>query len=460
MIEAGYGERSITPRRPLELAGVGGAPRAGSVDGAAGGDELKVRAAALRHDAQTLVLLSFDLLYLSRDLCDGLEEWLAENHGIPGENLFPCATHTHGAPLILDVFFDTPTVDGEYLNAVEDAARQALDEALNDFAPASMSYGAAETSLSINRRALRLDRSALKLGLISRQILNRPNASGPVDNNVYSLRLMREAGNGGDIVIVCVGCHPSIMRDNHVSADFPGRIEDQLTQQGATAKVVFVQGFSGDTRARLAEAAPFAVWPPSRLFNWLFDRHRFRKDSDTNDADNVAGRIAEALTTTDYTLISKPNFSACKATASLPLEALAPVSEFEQAAADGKPGDPSARMNRYVFENYNAMSSLAFRLRRWALSDELQIIGFEGEMFSEYAHWLGQDIQNGAVMNIPASCVGGMVGYIPTTASLDLGGYEVDRSRPLFGIPARFSKAAEGELKAAVHALLPSQDSA
>ena len=77
----GYGRHSITPDRPLPLAGISGKRM-----GLSGGDDLYIRALHLTDGEANLVLLSLDVLYVSRRFCERLETWLWGRHRIPSSN--------------------------------------------------------------------------------------------------------------------------------------------------------------------------------------------------------------------------------------------------------------------------------------------------------------------------------------------------------------------------------------
>ena len=280
-VAAGFGQARITPDRPLPLAGIGGA-RIGRETL----DDLYVRALSIQDGQTTLVLTSLDTLYVSRELCARLEQWIEATHSIPAVRLFVAATHTHCAPLLLDSYFDDVVIDASYLEFVIEQTQSAIEAALASPVDALMEFSTGHAPVSINRQARRLDRNSVRALRPKRTMANRPNPVGPVDNQVHTVWLRTSGSDVPDIALVSAGCHPSILRNDVYSADFPGRIEGHLNaNRERPARVIFLQGFSGDTRPQLLEAAPFAIWPPGRAFEWLFDRQRFRKDSSVRDTE-------------------------------------------------------------------------------------------------------------------------------------------------------------------------------
>jgi neutral ceramidase len=450
MLKAGFARRKITPTPGIPLAGVGGPLRHGEK----GQKDLFVNAVVLHDGQHQLVLLSFDLMYVSRPLCRRLEDWLQKHHNLSAPALLCTATHTHGAPLSLDVYFDQPTVDDTYLDNVASEAEEAMAQAFSQQHAAKLQFGSAECELSINRRRIILDRSALRKARIAKKLVNRPNADGPNDNQLSALILRRSASNGGDIYILSIGCHPSIIRDNQISPDFPGYIEDAMAELGADSRIVFLQGFSGNTRAHLIEKSPFSLASPGKAFDFLFDRVKFRKDSNESDVIAISRKIADATHKIRLKEVKRPSFQATKSTVFLPLEPLADRRDFDRQANDDTLSLPQRRYAKYVGENYDKLSTIDFTISCWRISDEVSLLGFEGEMFVEYGHWLRHECASNNCMAVPVSCAHGMRGYFPTANALPEGGYEVDRSRPLFGIPSRYAPKLEPTIKAAVSKLL------
>jgi len=421
---AGFGIETITPDRPLPLAGVGE-----NWVGREVLDDLHVRALYLAHEDVEIVLVSLDVLYVSRSFCCQLEHWLTQKHSVPADHLFVAATHTHCAPLLLDTSFGGLSADLKFVAEVIGKTKLAINAAIGQTMEASIEVAMAPASVSINRRARRLDRSALGRLRLKRPMANRPNFSAPVDNTVRALWLRAHSAADPDIVLVGAGCHPSILRGEMYSADFPGHIEDALNARcKRPVRAIFLQGFSGNTRAKLLETAPLAIWPAGRAFEWAFDHSRFRKDSLVSDAEWVAGMIAAAVAGARRSPPADVCLSAAVTELDLPIDAR----------------DSERKVERKV----------PFRIRTWAVSDQVRLLGLEGEVFSEFALWLAADDEATGTMTIPVGCVGGIAGYVPTAASLAEGGYEIDRSRDLFNLPNRFAPEIEQVLKAGIRSHL------
>lgn len=447
-VAAGYGLAKITPDRPLALAGI-----AGVRHGRRTLDDLYVRAVVLRQGATTLVLVAIDTLYVSRAIAARLEAWLLRTHHIAAAHLFLAATHTHCAPLLLPNYFDDVPLDEPYVDLVVRQAQAAIELAVAGTRDVAIAFAATDAPVSINRRAMRWDVS-LRSPRPRRIMANRPNHGGPVDNRVRVIWLRRPAADEYDVAIISVGCHPSILRGEVYSADFPGRIERHLNEsRSRPVRVVFLQGFSGDTRPRLLESPPPAIWPPRRAFDWLFDRERFRKDSAVEDADAVAKAIADAVPHAAEQEVPAVMLRATKREVLLPL-AESPDREEMSRVAFNDPRDANRRRARFVLDAYASGPTASLLVHTWSLSGNLHLVGLEGEVFCGYSLPLPASSDDGE-MTVPVGCVGGMVGYIPTADALAKGGYEVDRSRSIFGVPSRFGADIDPIVRSALKGPAP-----
>ena len=320
----GFGVETITPSKTMPLAGFGPDRLGRQVL-----DDLKIRAVYLSDGSTELVLVSVDALYVSRSFCAKLEQWLASTHSIPNANLFVAATHTHSAPSLLDWEISGVSVEAAYIQFVLEKAKLAIIQAIQTMFEAKVEYAKAPSQISINRRARRLDRVAMRRLKMRQTMANRPNPQGPVDNTVHAIWLRARSESDTDIALVAVGCHPSILRGDTYSADFPGRIESELQRrENKPAHVVFVQGFSGNSRARILKAAPFAVWPLGSAFDWMFDRSRFRKNSAVEDVEWVAGAIAAAIANAPKSPCDEIRLDAKVTEVHLPLEGTASASRL------------------------------------------------------------------------------------------------------------------------------------
>ena len=95
-LRAGCAKVDITPPLGLKLIGSQGKPSDSVLD------ELYARALVLCDGANTVAIVSVDLLYAPlEEITNPVRTLVAERLGIPPQNVMVCATHTHSGP---DIF--------------------------------------------------------------------------------------------------------------------------------------------------------------------------------------------------------------------------------------------------------------------------------------------------------------------------------------------------------------------
>ncbi|MEO8428770.1 MAG: hypothetical protein ABI651_16855 [Verrucomicrobiota bacterium] len=134
MLEAGEGVVEINPPLGIELAGF---HRAAGKERVVTGirQRCEARALALRVNNVQAAIISLDVCGFARDLANRVKRGVATRTGIPAENVFVCATHTHSAPT-LRFFRQWGAVSKPYVELVERRAIEAVELAKKDLAEA------------------------------------------------------------------------------------------------------------------------------------------------------------------------------------------------------------------------------------------------------------------------------------------------------------------------------------
>lgn len=157
------------------------------------------RATAIVLDADTRVcIVSCDAIGLHRDICDRIARSIEEQCGIPFDNIFISSTHTHHAPITIDVL--GMQVDTQFIVSIEDAVVSVVKKAsdhLNSNPP--MNEADAELFIGIGNEATtgRNSRFILRDGGISwmehePDELIRP--TGPLDPDLPLILFRRPDG--------------------------------------------------------------------------------------------------------------------------------------------------------------------------------------------------------------------------------------------------------------------------
>lgn len=239
---AGTAERSITPNEPMWMAGFS------FRDGPSEGVERDLTATALAlEDANgnRAVILSVELLFVTDGIRDQLIEDRLSRVDLAPDELLINATHTHGGPeyrdLKLDMYADQPAAYREradrYCDRLVEQLGAAVEDALEDLAPARLAYDHARAGFAMCRRRPTHE-----------GIAHVPNPDGPVDHDVQVLTVRSD----GDIRAILFGyaCHTTaVIRCDgwmQFNGDWAGLARAELADSYPDATTMFVQGCAGD----------------------------------------------------------------------------------------------------------------------------------------------------------------------------------------------------------------------
>jgi len=433
MLKAGMLKVTITPPIGTPMAGFGA--RKGVSQGIH--DELHAGALVLEA-GETVALLTTDLIGVPDWMVAAIREKASSMTGIPPDHIMVAASHTHAGP---DTgVTSTPAPRGPageqcaaasppgqpYLHCLVDQLAGAICGAWKSRREAQVGVGVGEVSgIGVNRRS--------------------PDGL-PVDPRVGVLRVdLRDAGPLG--LLAHYTCHAVVLGPDNLllSADYPGCAQALLERVGPPGFVaMFAQGAAGDVNTgHSADLSALGCFIPGRTFE---------------RAQKLGARLAGEVLKVYSGLETSAEVSvaaACRRIR-LPLKPLPPLAELEQDARDkarqvqelSGAGADEPRLIRARVDSLYA-DLLVKRARERAagpeqpreLTAELQamriggcvLLSFPGELFVE----IGLGIQRDSPFQ-PTFVLGytsGYIGYLPTAAAFDKGGYEA--------VSARFGRDSE-----------------
>ncbi len=218
-MRAGLGRFELTPPMGVELAGYGYYLGRCAVSVR---DPLYARALYVEDGDERALVISCDLLGLSREVCEGVFAH-AEAAGIPRERVLIVSIHTHTGPTI-KYHEGCGYVNADYVRTVAPAICRAVDAAMAD---------ADEVA------ALRFIHAPFE----DHHIYNRTIPDGPVDRSARGFFFDRKARP--PIAVASAACHGVFRgRVKTVSADFAGEICRLLEARGMRA--IYLNGLCGD----------------------------------------------------------------------------------------------------------------------------------------------------------------------------------------------------------------------
>ncbi len=378
---------------------IGGGIGPGHVSGQEG--HLRAAAIVLRSDERRagppVAIVACDILMIARDILDEAARRIEKYHGIPFENVFINASHTHHAPTTVTIHGYQR--DEKFSKRVRNAIVEAVGKAkkrMRDSGPAELVFAMGEEKeVGQNSRLLLSDGTIYWIG--PKEDVVRP--TGPFDPELPVLGLRRQDGKLEGLLFNhsthCIGTRAGGKR----SPGFYGLAAQDLEGElGGTA--LFVAGAFGSTHnLRLA-------------------------------GDEMARRIASAVRTGLSTAVRRD----AAVIRSRKKEIVFRIRDYDEAKEDAAVAAycrKRASGSEYIIEVFRKMrAALAAKRgqeqKSWVQAlrvGDVAIVGVPGEFFTK----LGLDIK--ARSPFPNTIIGGVandyIGYIPDSEAYELGGYQV-----------------------------------
>ncbi|HHT92970.1 MAG TPA: hypothetical protein GXZ66_05625 [Clostridiaceae bacterium] len=216
-IKCGFSQAKITPQ-PEKVFMDGYGFRMEHAKGIR--DELYVKALAIEdRNGTRFCMLSFDLCGFNEEVSEILRFHISQKTGLDGSSIALTATHTHAGPAC-GVLYSVP-LNNDYLNKVGEVAGDCANEAFSKLEVCKFtSRFGKDLDMIHNRRNLdAIDRS-VRVGCFFNK------------ENVLSGLIARAS------------CHPVLMSDMYISADYPSVLTKKGLEMGSC--FMFLQGSCGD----------------------------------------------------------------------------------------------------------------------------------------------------------------------------------------------------------------------
>lgn len=242
LLTAGFGRSEITPRVGVALAGFG--PylnrNARAVEA-----PLYARAAVLEADGQRVMLVSLDLIGLSRDLEERLRACLAGRSGFPESAICLACTHTHSGPQTAGLT-GWGHADDLYLETLPRRVWAAAETALAERLPVTVGMAEVDVpGLAINRdHDCTYDRS-VPVGALLDPAWRPPRPE--LTDTRLRLLVFRHAGRLRGLLHT-FACHPVVCCEasTRIHGDFPGLAGARLEGAHPGSVALFIPGALGD----------------------------------------------------------------------------------------------------------------------------------------------------------------------------------------------------------------------
>ncbi len=416
----------ITPEKPMWMAGYASRtkPSEGKIH------DLNAKALALEDAAGTrLVIVAADLIGFPREFRDRMEKEVGERYQLRPESLLLNASHTHSGPELrawrATQLWDLPPEQIELSKQYSESLRGKLVElvgrALEDLAPARLSYLHARAGFAMNRR-LQGDKGYS----IS------PNADGPVDHDVPVLQVTSPDGKKTWALMFGYACHNTTLSDYEFCGDYAGFAQRYVEEAHPGTTAFFIIGCGADQNPT-----------PRRTIEWA--QQHGRALSNAVEAALLArprpvqGPLKVALGEATLELERPPSVADLKKQASSTSGTLYERRHAEELLAElEKTGRVS---NTYPYLVHVAQ-----------FGHDLTMVGLAGEVVVDYSLRLKKELA-GPVVWVAGYC-NEVFGYVPSQRVLEEGGYEARGAVVYYStIPLPFAPSVEKLIVGKVHEL-------
>ncbi|TWU60184.1 Neutral/alkaline non-lysosomal ceramidase [Rubripirellula tenax] len=426
--QAGFSRIDVTPVEPVRTTGYSDRDRPSEgVD-----TPLNVRAMALRHGDEAIhVLVTVDSIGISGVQTQRLASDIETAHGIKRNRLVISSTHTHAAPDLvtgLDNIFMTPLSDDEsaarqrYSEQLDAAILRAVDEAIDDLAPAGLSHGQGAIGFAVNRRVIQ-DGRWVQFGV---------QADGPVDQSVSTIRVSDADGKIRG-VLFNYACHCTTLPGNYfrINADWAGYAATQLEKSHPDCVAMCTIGCGADANPEPRGKPDMAAMHGLAL------------------AGEVNRVIKEDMRPIDEPIEANFGF------AGLSFDSPTTDELAARAANDGIQYQRNAKHLQETLKEHGRLpATYPVPIQSWRFGDDLTMIFLGGEVVVDYALRLKKELDDPSLW-VSAYC-NDVLGYIASERMRGEGGYEFDRSAVFYNLPGPWATGSEDLLIHRVHEILES----
>ena len=240
----GFGRTDITPEISVPLSGFGNTSMRMSKTVAR---KLYATCIAITDaDNTTVLLVSIDL-QSSGGAVLSARSLISQSTGVPEQNIFLCATHTHAGP---DFSSSEPSI-AEYIAEMIPAVCRSAEDAMDNRKPAKMYAGSVETeglNFVKHYQYVKQDGTVSYFGdnFGDSVIDSTTSHTSDVDQTMHLVKFTREGEK--DIVLANWRAHPLLegaANKYDVSADFVGAFREAMELKG-NCQFAFFQGAAGN----------------------------------------------------------------------------------------------------------------------------------------------------------------------------------------------------------------------
>ena len=415
MLKAGTSKVCISPPIGVPLAGF--AARHETSTGIH--DDLFARALVLETAEASVAFVSVDLLALPADFIRQVRQAIHAGIGLQPDSIMIASTHTHAGPVTITTFFNPEeSVDSHYMNTLAKGIVEAVTNAWRDRFPARVGVGGGHVEgVGVNRRS---------------------SDQKPVDEQIGIIKVT-DADGRTRAVLMNYSCHPTVLGPDNlkVTGDFPAfavkEIESTLGEGGLA---MFVNGTQGNiSMGHSSELSAIGIITPGRTFTRAAELGHLLAAATQEALSGIEMDDGPTLgTSTVQVTLPLKHYPNADETLRLLHEAEAKLSTLTSNNGDNTDEVRRARSEQLYasINNFYALETSVFadgllpiELQGIRINDAL-FVAVPAEVFVE----IGLRIKaNASSRMFIVGIANGYIGYLPTAAAYEVGGYEVVSSK-------------------------------
>jgi hypothetical protein len=426
-LKAGVASTVITPDQPMWMSGYAARtkPSEGKVH------DLRAKALALEDSQGTrFVIVTVDLLGIPRPTRDWLEKQANQRYQLPPASLLLNASHTHCGPVLEEAkdsiygntFYGLSPQqlqeNREYVKALQQKLLRLIGQAIENLAPARLSYTHARAGFAMNRRLP-----------TERGYQNHPYPDGPVDHDVPVLRVDTMDGKL-QAVVFGYACHNTTLSFYEFCGDYAGFAQLYLEEAHPEVTAMFVAGCGADQNPYPRRTLDMAKQHGRALANGV-------ETALLSKASPVRGPIQSAIETVTLDFAEPPSRTQLTQQAKS-------TNKYERWHAEV--------LLKELEQNGNIRSTYPYLVQVVQFGGDLTMIALAGEVVVDYSLRFKAELPGSNVW--VAGYSNDVFGYLPSLRVLKEGGYEGGGAMLYTDLPGPFAPSVEKRVVDKVHSLV------
>jgi neutral ceramidase len=418
-LRAGVARKDITPRDPIWMSGYASRNH----PSVAVRQHLWARALAISDGSRTpTVIVATDVIGLPAEVAEQVAQRVRVKFGIERARLLLNSSHTHTGPVIwpgLATMFTLPPGEEEKLRGYAEQLTGDLvtlvGEAIQDLAPAQLSYGFGRVGFAMNRREATA--TGVKIGV---------NPAGPKDDEVPVIRVA--AANGQlRAVVMAYACHNTTLNGDfyEITGDYAGFAEAKVEAAHPGTTALFLALCGGDQN------------PYPRGTITLAEQHGSEL---AGEVERVLGAVLKPLSGPLRTAYVSTTLAFAKQEPAV----------YEADLANPRASLAAKRRARAMLDH--PVRETAYPVQAIRFGKSLTLLALGGEVVVDYALRAKTEYPGEAL--IVAAYSNSVMCYIPTERILREGGYEAVDNLVYYGQPGPFAPGVEARVFDAIRAAM------